>query len=43
LAGHPGLTSSLWVVLGLLAAVTPFATEFYLPAFPAMVTDLHTS
>ena len=43
LTGHPGLTSSLWIVLGLLAAVTPFATEFYLPAFPAMVKDLHTS
>ena len=43
LAGHPGLTTSLWVVLGLLAAVTPFATEFYLPAFPQMVKDLGTS
>ena len=43
LTGHPGLTSSLWIVLGLRAAVTPFATEFYLPAFPAMVNDLHTS
>lgn len=43
LSGHPGLTASLWVVLGLLAAVTPFATEFYLPAFPAMTRDLNTS
>ncbi len=40
---RPRLTSTLLAVLGLLAALSPFATEFYLPAFPAMVEDLGTS
>lgn len=37
------LTPALLVTLALLSAVAPFATDLYLPAFPAMVTDLHTS
>lgn len=39
----PGLSAGLLVTLALLSAVAPFATDLYLPAFPAMVTDLHTS
>ncbi|SDK56994.1 MFS transporter, DHA1 family, bicyclomycin/chloramphenicol resistance protein [Nocardioides sp. YR527] len=33
---------ALLLVLALLSAVAPFATDLYLPAFPAMVTDLGT-
>lgn len=33
---------ALLLVLALLSAVAPFATDLYLPAFPAMVTDLAT-
>ena len=39
----PGLSAGLLITLALLSAVAPFATDLYLPAFPAMVTDLHTS
>jgi MFS transporter, DHA1 family, multidrug resistance protein len=31
------------VTLALLSAVAPFAADLYLPAFPTMVADLHTS
>ncbi|KWX66469.1 multidrug effflux MFS transporter [Mycobacterium sp. NAZ190054] len=37
------ITVGLLVTLALLSAVAPFATDLYLPAFPAMVDDLHTS
>ncbi|MDI9892827.1 multidrug effflux MFS transporter [Rhodococcus sp. IEGM 1404] len=33
----------LLLVLGLLSAVAPFATDLYLPAFPQMTTDLTAS
>jgi DHA1 family bicyclomycin/chloramphenicol resistance-like MFS transporter len=39
----PGITGGLLLVLGLLSAVAPFATDLYLPAFPQMTTDLQTS
>jgi DHA1 family bicyclomycin/chloramphenicol resistance-like MFS transporter len=39
----PRITAGLLVTLALLSAVAPFATDLYLPAFPEMVTDLHTS
>ena len=39
----PAITVGLLVTLALLSAVAPFATDLYLPAFPAMVDDLHTS
>ncbi|MDG4663824.1 multidrug effflux MFS transporter [Mycobacterium sp. 236(2023)] len=39
----PRITTGLLVTLALLSAVAPFATDLYLPAFPAMVDDLHTS
>ncbi len=38
-----GITSGLLLVLGLLSAVAPFATDLYLPAFPQMTTDLQAS
>jgi DHA1 family bicyclomycin/chloramphenicol resistance-like MFS transporter len=37
------ITPALLVTLALLSAVAPFATDLYLPAFPTMVADLHTS
>jgi len=37
------ISPTLLVVLGLLSAVAPFATDLYLPAFPAMTGDLQTS
>lgn len=37
------ITAGLLVTLALLSAVAPFATDLYLPAFPEMVEDLHTS
>ncbi len=39
----PQITVGLLVTLALLSAVAPFATDLYLPAFPQMVDDLHTS
>jgi len=39
----PTITPALLVVLGLLSAVAPFATDLYLPAFPEMTGDLQTS
>lgn len=39
----PRITVGLLVTLALLSAVAPFATDLYLPAFPQMVADLHTS
>lgn len=39
----PRITLGLLVTLALLSAVAPFATDLYLPAFPRMVDDLHTS
>lgn len=39
----PRITAGLLVTLALLSAVAPFATDLYLPAFPEMVDDLHTS
>ncbi|MBF4588992.1 MULTISPECIES: multidrug effflux MFS transporter [unclassified Curtobacterium] len=38
-----GITTALLLVLGLLSAVAPFATDLYLPAFPEMTTELQTS
>lgn len=35
-----GITTPLLLVLGLLSAVAPFATDLYLPAFPQMTTEL---
>ncbi len=40
---EPRITVGLLVTLALLSAVAPFATDLYLPAFPRMVEDLHTS
>jgi DHA1 family bicyclomycin/chloramphenicol resistance-like MFS transporter len=37
------ITGRLLVVLALLAALAPFATDMYLPAFPAMTVDLGAS
>lgn len=37
-----GVTTPLLLVLALLAAVAPFATDLYLPAFPQMASDLAT-
>ncbi len=37
------ITTPLLLVLGLLSAVAPFATDLYLPAFPQMATELATS
>jgi DHA1 family bicyclomycin/chloramphenicol resistance-like MFS transporter len=37
------ITPALLVTLALLSAVAPFATDLYLPAFPTMVTQLHTT
>ncbi|MTE23781.1 multidrug effflux MFS transporter [Microbacterium sp. ZXX196] len=37
-----GVTTPLLLVLALLAAVAPFATDLYLPAFPQMTTELGT-
>src|SRR3546814_6858501 len=39
----PRITTGLLITLALLSAVAPFATDLYLPAFPEMVSDLHTS
>jgi len=36
-------TTRAAVILGLLAAVGPFAIDMYLPALPAIAGDLHTS
>lgn len=41
--GHRGITGPLLVVLALLSALAPFATDLYLPAFPVMTGDLETS
>ncbi|MFS2030092.1 MULTISPECIES: multidrug effflux MFS transporter [unclassified Curtobacterium] len=38
-----GITTGLLLVLGLLSAVAPFATDLYLPAFPQMTTELQAS
>lgn len=37
------ITTPLLLVLALLSAVAPFATDLYLPAFPEMTGDLNTS
>lgn len=39
---RPGLTAGLLGILALLSAVAPFATDLYLPAFPAIAADLGT-
>lgn len=39
----PRISVGLLITLALLSAVAPFATDLYLPAFPEMVDDLHTS
>lgn len=39
----PKVTGILLVSLALLSAAAPLATDMYLPTFPQMVTDLHTS
>jgi len=41
--GKPGVGGLLLVVLALLSAVAPFATDLYLPAFPQMTEELQTS
>jgi len=33
----------LILILGLLNAITPFSIDMYLPAFPQIANDLHTS
>src|ERR1700729_4630202 len=33
----------LILILGLLSALGPFSIDMYLPAFPAIATDLHAS
>jgi MFS transporter, DHA1 family, multidrug resistance protein len=33
----------LILILGLLSAIGPFSIDMYLPAFPAIATDLHTT
>ncbi len=38
-----GVAGLLLVVLGLLSAVAPFATDMYLPSFTGMAANLHTS
>jgi MFS transporter, DHA1 family, multidrug resistance protein len=40
---RPAITSGTLIALALLSATAPLATDFYLPAFPAMVEDLATS
>ncbi|MCI2239978.1 multidrug effflux MFS transporter [Paenibacillus sp. TRM 82003] len=40
--GHRGLTRGLLLVLALLFAIAPFATDLYLAAFPQMTGDLGT-
>ncbi|WP_432492873.1 multidrug effflux MFS transporter [Kineococcus auxinigenes] len=40
--GHRGLTRGLLLVLALLFAIAPFATDLYLAAFPRMTADLGT-
>lgn len=37
------ITPALLITLALLSAVAPFAIDLYLPAFPTMVDDLHTT
>ncbi|MFR9773509.1 multidrug effflux MFS transporter [Nocardia sp. SC052] len=37
-----GVSGPLLVVLGLLSAVAPFATDMYLPSFTGLAADLHT-
>lgn len=37
-----GITAGLLFILALLAAVAPFATDLYLPAFPTMAAELGT-
>src|ERR1700755_151139 len=31
------------IILGLLSAIGPFSIDMYLPGFPAIASDLHTS
>ncbi|MCV7422496.1 multidrug effflux MFS transporter [Mycobacterium yunnanensis] len=40
---RPAITGPLLLVLALLSAVAPFATDLYLSAFPTMTNDLHTT
>lgn len=40
---QPAITGPLLLVLALLSAVAPFATDLYLSAFPRMTTDLGTT
>ncbi|WP_144715464.1 multidrug effflux MFS transporter [Curtobacterium pusillum] len=40
---NQGISTALLLVLGLLSAVAPFATDLYLPAFPQMTTELQAS
>ena len=39
-APDPKIGAGLLLVLALLAALAPFATDLYLPAFPRMTDDL---
>lgn len=39
----PKIGAGLLLVLALLSAVAPFATDLYLPAFPRMTNDLHST
>lgn len=41
-AGRDGITAGLLLVLALLSALAPFATDLYLPAFPTMAAELAT-
>lgn len=40
---EPGMRLPLLVTIALLAAIAPFATDLYLPAFPAMTSALRTT
>lgn len=41
--GAGGISPGLLLTVALLSAIGPFAADLYLPAFPAMVRDLHAS
>src|SRR6186997_1562755 len=40
---HKRKRSLLILILGLLSAIGPFSIDMYLPGFPTIAADLHTS
>ena len=40
---HTTTRSTLILILGLLSAIGPFSIDMYLPGFPAIAADLHTT